>query len=286
MDNFSTMTNYAQTQYYYPQPVQMNQYGHMHQRMSPDMLANQMGYSPLNNASYGNYGYERNMAGSPAINLLPCENVDETAAKDSDEEDMTTRSTKLLMRSKLSYKSKAFVKKPSSNKGDRKPSQDTKAHTEDEGNTSEDSDDMVHRLDTSQLKLSKGSFSCTANMKFGRKFTSLDNQPAYQVKFKTELCKNWQAGDCKFGNKCSFAHGVEELTEKKHLPNNYKTKVCKQFHEENYCSYGARCQFIHLADAEQVQEDVLRDAILNLAGLPAKKSPTTGRLSVFKNLTI
>lgn len=27
--------------------------------------------------------------------------------------------------------------------------------------------------------------------------------------------------------------------------NNYKTKLCKQFFEEGFCTYGSRCQFRH-----------------------------------------
>lgn len=31
------------------------------------------------------------------------------------------------------------------------------------------------------------------------------------------------------------------------MPSNYKTKVCKQFSEEPfYCTYGEKCQFIHI----------------------------------------
>ncbi len=64
----------------------------------------------------------------------------------------------------------------------------------------------------------------------------------YQMKFKTEMCRNWElTGKCKFQNSCSFAHGKEELMKKKHLPENYKTKLCVQFHTTSYCPYGNRC---------------------------------------------
>lgn len=49
----------------------------------------------------------------------------------------------------------------------------------------------------------------------------------YQMKYKTEMCRNWELfGKCKFQDKCSFAHGDHELHKKTHLPANYKTKTC------------------------------------------------------------
>ena len=49
----------------------------------------------------------------------------------------------------------------------------------------------------------------------------------YQMKYKTEMCRNWELfGKCKFQDKCSFAHGDHELHKKTHLPSNYKTKTC------------------------------------------------------------
>lgn len=68
----------------------------------------------------------------------------------------------------------------------------------------------------------------------------------YQMKYKTEMCRNWELfGKCKFQNSCSFAHGEHELHKKVHLPSNYKTKLCYQFHTSSYCPYGNRCQFLH-----------------------------------------
>lgn len=64
------------------------------------------------------------------------------------------------------------------------------------------------------------------------------------IKFKTEMCRNWSLGLCKFGDKCAFAHGLEDLRGKSKFTN-YKTKDCKQFHEVGYCQYGSRCQFKH-----------------------------------------
>ena len=69
---------------------------------------------------------------------------------------------------------------------------------------------------------------------------------AYESKKKTEMCRNFEMyGRCKFGNSCSYAHGVEQLQAKSNLPSNFKTKLCNQFHKEGVCMYGTRCQFLH-----------------------------------------
>lgn len=64
----------------------------------------------------------------------------------------------------------------------------------------------------------------------------------YQVKFKTELCKNFELqGSCKWGDSCCYAHGKAELRSKTHLNPNYKSKICKHFHgPTGYCPYGLR----------------------------------------------
>lgn len=73
----------------------------------------------------------------------------------------------------------------------------------------------------------------------------------FQVKKKTELCKTYQLGlVCPYGNKCSFAHGLDELRNKQLVPANYKTVKCKQFFEKGFCNFGPRCQFLHKAPVE------------------------------------
>ena len=70
----------------------------------------------------------------------------------------------------------------------------------------------------------------------------VENDP----KYRTELCKNWiLTGQCKFGNRCIFAHGEEELRKKMHLTENFKSRLCQVFHKKGYCAYGTRCQFLH-----------------------------------------
>lgn len=68
-----------------------------------------------------------------------------------------------------------------------------------------------------------------------------------KTKYKTEMCKNWiEVGNCRYGNKCQFAHGDFELIGKP-LPQNtkYKSKICTTFSEKLFCPYGKRCLFRH-----------------------------------------
>ena len=43
-------------------------------------------------------------------------------------------------------------------------------------------------------------------------------------------------GYCKYGDNCAFAHGENELKNRK-ISFNYKTKPCKQFFENSFCNY-------------------------------------------------
>ena len=67
-------------------------------------------------------------------------------------------------------------------------------------------------------------------------------------RYKTELCRPYEeSGHCKYGDKCQFAHGADEL---RNLPRHpkYKTERCRTFHTSGFCPYGPRCHFIHNED--------------------------------------
>ena len=67
----------------------------------------------------------------------------------------------------------------------------------------------------------------------------------FRTKWKTEICHYWEMNNyCKYGENCAFAHGENELKNRK-MSFNYKTKPCKQFFENGFCNYGSRCQFSH-----------------------------------------
>jgi hypothetical protein len=45
--------------------------------------------------------------------------------------------------------------------------------------------------------------------------------------YKTELCRSWEEkGTCRYGTKCQFAHGEDELRQVQRHPK-YKTEVCR-----------------------------------------------------------
>lgn len=65
------------------------------------------------------------------------------------------------------------------------------------------------------------------------------------LRYKTELCRSFEeSGDCRFGEACTFAHGLRELRAVLRHPR-YKTDLCRTYHGAGYCQYGARCHFIH-----------------------------------------
>ncbi|KAG6817597.1 hypothetical protein H0H87_006225 [Tephrocybe sp. NHM501043] len=63
--------------------------------------------------------------------------------------------------------------------------------------------------------------------------------------YKTELCRSWEEkGTCRYGTKCQFAHGEDELRRVARHPK-YKTEICRTFWVSGTCPYGKRCCFIH-----------------------------------------
>ncbi|XP_078517450.1 mRNA decay activator protein ZFP36-like [Lissotriton helveticus] len=69
--------------------------------------------------------------------------------------------------------------------------------------------------------------------------------PVLSNRYKTELCRTFtDTGKCKYGAKCQFAHGLEELRVMNRHPK-YKTELCHKFYLYGECPYGPRCNFIH-----------------------------------------
>ncbi|XP_061775213.1 mRNA decay activator protein ZFP36 [Nerophis ophidion] len=69
-------------------------------------------------------------------------------------------------------------------------------------------------------------------------------------RYKTELCRSFtESGTCKYGGKCQFAHGPDELRDLSRHPK-YKTEPCRTFHTIGFCPYGIRCHFVHNNEEE------------------------------------
>jgi len=74
--------------------------------------------------------------------------------------------------------------------------------------------------------------------------------------YKTELCRSFtETGNCRYGIKCQFAHGADELRGVYRHPK-YKTEICKTFHTLGTCNYGKRCRFIHLTPEEDERDRI------------------------------
>lgn len=70
--------------------------------------------------------------------------------------------------------------------------------------------------------------------------------------YKTELCRSWEeTGSCRYGNKCQFAHGQNELRPIARHPK-YKTEICRTFATNGTCPYGTRCRFIHYITSKEI----------------------------------
>jgi butyrate response factor 1 len=67
--------------------------------------------------------------------------------------------------------------------------------------------------------------------------------------YKTNLCDTFEEfGECKYGDKCQYAHGKHELRAKPVvvLPTSYKTVRCKKYWgKDSICPYGTNCKFAH-----------------------------------------
>jgi hypothetical protein len=91
-----------------------------------------------------------------------------------------------------------------------------------------------------------GRFEKQTSFKSGQS-SNATNQKVDKTKYKTEMCKNWIENNfCRYGNKCQFAHGGVEMIQKNDQANTkYKSKKCQSFFSNGFCLYGNRCLFRH-----------------------------------------
>ncbi|TPX33465.1 hypothetical protein SmJEL517_g03618 [Synchytrium microbalum] len=91
--------------------------------------------------------------------------------------------------------------------------------------------------------------------------------------YKTEICRSFEenGGRCKYGNKCQFAHGLNELRPLDRHPR-YKTSRCKTFWETGNCPYGKRCCFIHTT--RDVEDKATKSIVLRAPEPQRSPSPS------------
>jgi hypothetical protein len=68
--------------------------------------------------------------------------------------------------------------------------------------------------------------------------------------YKKEICRNWREyGTCRYGKKCSFAHGTRELRRSKKIDRLWKSVKCIHFWgkggRRRRCPFGERCYYVH-----------------------------------------
>lgn len=97
------------------------------------------------------------------------------------------------------------------------------------------------RLFISQNENSFNSDSTLTHSNSDKKAKPADKN--FQMKFKTEICKNYRSGYCEFGDRCVFAHGERELRDKNEIAG--KSKECKQYINMGYCINGSHCNYEH-----------------------------------------
>ncbi|KAL2926237.1 mRNA decay activator protein ZFP36 [Bienertia sinuspersici] len=71
------------------------------------------------------------------------------------------------------------------------------------------------------------------------------NYPVINPKLKTGICKSFSStGTCRFGDKCVFAHGTQELRKSRMMNLNTSNRQICRFSREK-CPYGDKCIFPH-----------------------------------------
>jgi hypothetical protein len=167
-------------------------------------------------------------------------------------------------------------------------------------NVSSRSSSVQDLYDSEEVKLSSSQLSQLA-----QQTQSYRGHPL----FKTRLCERFQTeGFCPYGDKCSFAHGSDDLREiplemqagfalessnginiakAGSVPRKvnpavinplYKTKLCEKFMKEKFCQYGSNCHFAH-GEEQLKQRPVVRVGMAEEEFMPSSQGSNQSRHS-------
>jgi len=117
-------------------------------------------------------------------------------------------------------------------------------YTDNEDGDQSDLDNDENQLDDDANQLSGQSRSRNKqrNQRTQRNRNNKQNTSLY----KTEMCRTFAEGlPCPYGDRCMYSHGNDEIRKISRHPR-YKTEVCKNF-QMGYCKYGTRCVYLHEA---------------------------------------
>ncbi|KDP32373.1 hypothetical protein JCGZ_13298 [Jatropha curcas] len=111
----------------------------------------------------------------------------------------------------------------------------------------------------------------------------VNNKGTTNIFFKTRMCAKFRSGNCRNGENCNFAHGMQDLRQpppnwqelvgvgggvrgEDERPSGnweddqriiHKMKLCKKFYNGEECPYGDRCNFLH-EDPSKFRDDIGR----------------------------
>ncbi|XP_030008866.1 mRNA decay activator protein ZFP36L1 isoform X2 [Sphaeramia orbicularis] len=119
----------------------------------------------------------------------------------------------------------------------------------------------------SQCDISPTALSTSSSSMSG---SSVSTSSSSSSRYKTELCRSFtENGLCKYGGKCQFAHGPDELRDLSRHPK-YKTEPCRTFHTIGFCPYGIRCHFVHNGEEEKKQSFSRSSSSSSSSGIPSQ----------------
>uniref|UniRef100_A0A0K0E7D0 C3H1-type domain-containing protein n=1 Tax=Strongyloides stercoralis TaxID=6248 RepID=A0A0K0E7D0_STRER len=72
--------------------------------------------------------------------------------------------------------------------------------------------------------------------------------------YKTKLCQHFEAkGECRYKDRCSYAHGINELRKRSYNHSGKSNKICYEY-KQGYCSKGLSCRYIHRSNDDDDED--------------------------------